>query len=312
MNIFAVRLNPDPRMGLPYSEYPTAKVYKEIHAEAVMDGFHEAVNFLSEQGVVRGYLPPKHLLSIRTPEPFLLITVTAKEAKSNGNMIFGIQAGCKYVGENIRSGGSHSTKKLGLTYYYSCPASLSVLFDKPLSNARTRLMENGRGWGQGPTYEIKSKQKVIKVLNAAIKEGCINKNDKEVKSLLKWIDGKISLITEYEVDSIFDDEVTQIVKAGKLLRTQGNESPEQKEVTTYQYVRNPKVAAYALLMAKGICHDCKKEGPFISRTTNRPFLEVHHVKTLKDGGSDTIKNVIALCPNCHRKRHDDLARVWNE
>jgi 5-methylcytosine-specific restriction protein A len=24
---------------------------------------------------------------------------------------------------------------------------------------------------------------------------------------------------------------------------------------------------------------------------------------LRDGGSDTINNVIALCPNCHRKRH---------
>jgi 5-methylcytosine-specific restriction protein A len=34
-----------------------------------------------------------------------------------------------------------------------------------------------------------------------------------------------------------------------------------------------------------------------------PYLEVHHVKQLKDGGSDRIDNAVALCPNCHRKAH---------
>ena len=34
-----------------------------------------------------------------------------------------------------------------------------------------------------------------------------------------------------------------------------------------------------------------------------PFLEVHHVKSLSDGGEDTLDNVIALCPNCHREKH---------
>ena len=34
-----------------------------------------------------------------------------------------------------------------------------------------------------------------------------------------------------------------------------------------------------------------------------PFLEVHHVDYMANGGSDTIDNVVALCPNCHRKMH---------
>lgn len=33
----------------------------------------------------------------------------------------------------------------------------------------------------------------------------------------------------------------------------------------------------------------------------QPFLEVHHIHYLSNGGNDTIDNVIALCPNCHRK-----------
>ena len=88
-----------------------------------------------------------------------------------------------------------------------------------------------------------------------------------------------------------------------MKNVKGNKSPEQKEVTTYQHIRDPKVAAFALQAAKGICHDCKKSGPFISKRTKMPFLEVHHVIQLKDDGSDTTDNVIALCPNCHMELH---------
>jgi 5-methylcytosine-specific restriction enzyme A len=34
-----------------------------------------------------------------------------------------------------------------------------------------------------------------------------------------------------------------------------------------------------------------------------PFLEVHHLRTLADGGSDRVSNAVALCPNCHRQMH---------
>jgi len=30
---------------------------------------------------------------------------------------------------------------------------------------------------------------------------------------------------------------------------------------------------------------------------------VHHIIPLADGGPDTLENVAALCPNCHRKMH---------
>ena len=34
-----------------------------------------------------------------------------------------------------------------------------------------------------------------------------------------------------------------------------------------------------------------------------PYLELHHLVRLADGGSDTPENAVALCPNCHRKLH---------
>jgi 5-methylcytosine-specific restriction protein A len=34
-----------------------------------------------------------------------------------------------------------------------------------------------------------------------------------------------------------------------------------------------------------------------------PFLEVHHIIPLSEGGTDDLKNTAALCPNCHRAVH---------
>ena len=36
---------------------------------------------------------------------------------------------------------------------------------------------------------------------------------------------------------------------------------------------------------------------------NLPYLEEHHVKQLADGGTDSMDNVVAICPNCHRRMH---------
>jgi predicted restriction endonuclease len=75
------------------------------------------------------------------------------------------------------------------------------------------------------------------------------------------------------------------------------------EVMQRQYLRNPFIAEYARRMANGICADCGNPAPFRVKGTNEPFLEVHHILSLADKGEDTIENVVALCPNCHRKRH---------
>jgi hypothetical protein len=304
MKLYVVRLNPDPREGLPYSSYPTVEEYNAIYESSPMEGFHEAVNFLPDTGVVKGYLPPRHLKQIRNAEKFVLLTLTAKTAESGGDKIVGIQAGCAYVGEKLRTGGKSSIKKLKLTYHYTCPETLSLLFDQSMANARDIVIEKDRYWGQGPTYELKDENTIKNVLSLAVSKKAIKKNNETFKKIKKYIEseqGEFEL--EITGESTFEDEVSKIVLSGKMPRTKGTKRPDQKEVLTYQYDRNPKVAAIALLKAKGLCGDCKKDGPFISYKTKMPFLEVHHVVNLKDGGDDTPDNVIALCPNCHRKRH---------
>jgi 5-methylcytosine-specific restriction endonuclease McrA len=79
--------------------------------------------------------------------------------------------------------------------------------------------------------------------------------------------------------------------------------PEMREVKTKVYVRNADVVAEVLHRAKGQCESCSTPAPFKRRSDKTPYLEVHHIKRLVDGGDDTVKNAIALCPNCHRKSH---------
>ena len=74
-------------------------------------------------------------------------------------------------------------------------------------------------------------------------------------------------------------------------------------VAVPKFKRNPYIVEYAKRKANGICCDCKQSAPFISKFTNEPFLETHHIVPLAQGGADTIENTVALCPNCHRKRH---------
>jgi hypothetical protein len=301
MKVFAVRLNPDPRGGTPYTKYPTVDEYKSIHSSSPMNGFHEAVNFKSENGRVRGYLPPKHLKSMRDGKPFALITMTAKTAKKGADLIVGIQADCRYCGENPR-GGAENVKKLGLVWHYTCQEELSMPLDKPIPDARSIILgDNNTSWMRIPTYQLgdAATKRVLNIIEKSLKDGASKAKFARIKSLIMEGD---SVADQFDEDTSFDDEVQKAFHSD-LSHVEGNKLPRKKEIRSLQYERDPRVVAYVLKASKGICHDCQKPGPFISKITGLPYLEVHHVKMLKDGGEDTIQNAVALCPNCHRKRH---------
>jgi 5-methylcytosine-specific restriction protein A len=73
-------------------------------------------------------------------------------------------------------------------------------------------------------------------------------------------------------------------------------------VETAVFVRDQAVTEYAKRRANGHCDLCGKSAPF-KDAQDRPYLECHHIVWLANGGSDTIDNACALCPNCHRKMH---------
>jgi len=77
---------------------------------------------------------------------------------------------------------------------------------------------------------------------------------------------------------------------------------QARRTETVQFPRDPYVSAYAKKRANGRCELCEREAPFIL-PSGEPFLESHHIVPLTEGGQDEITNVVALCPNCHRKMH---------
>lgn len=82
----------------------------------------------------------------------------------------------------------------------------------------------------------------------------------------------------------------------------GDEDNTHTMKSVKDYKRDPWVKALARKLAIGRCRLCDSRAPF-QDNLGHPFLEVHHVIPLSKGGSDTIDNVVALCPNCHRKVH---------
>ncbi len=137
--------------------------------------------------------------------------------------------------------------------------------------------------------EIKNGTKVEKGIligNVSLKEDLIN-------GLIRYLRN-----VEYFKQRVRDPSS---LNEGEVIR--GHKcKPNKREIVATTYERNPKIAELAKRMANGKCRLCGKRGPF-KDSFGRPFLETHHVKWLSKGGKDSIDNIVALCPNCHRKMH---------
>ena len=108
-------------------------------------------------------------------------------------------------------------------------------------------------------------------------------------------------------DRLFEyvDETTLTGKPALLtLRDQAyeiavDEVPSSRSETVTRK-RNPLIRSYALERSIGVCEGCDKPAPFTTRN-GKPYLEVHHIVPVSNGGGDHPLNIAALCPNCHRR-----------
>ncbi|MHA8262696.1 HNH endonuclease [Lactobacillaceae bacterium Melli_B3] len=62
---------------------------------------------------------------------------------------------------------------------------------------------------------------------------------------------------------------------------------------------NPIVQTLAKKLANGHCQLCGQPAPF--EYEQQPYLKVHYLTALDNGGSDALANAVALCPNCYQK-----------
>lgn len=99
---------------------------------------------------------------------------------------------------------------------------------------------------------------------------------------------------------------------GDLLLTRASVQPILPAIvkaTTSRYARNPLIVAAALKRAAGQCERPSCTTPLFLRDDGSVFLEVHHIVPLAEQGLDTITNVVALCPGCHREAHHGAHRL---
>lgn len=94
----------------------------------------------------------------------------------------------------------------------------------------------------------------------------------------------------------------ELATDGSMPPPPGSTVPEQRTSLSMQYVRDPNVIAWVLVGANGVCEACDGFAPF-TNMDDEPFLEVHHVRPLGEGGPDVVENAVAACPNCHRRFH---------
>ena len=119
--------------------------------------------------------------------------------------------------------------------------------------------------------------------------------------------GKPLTINQHQLEQLEKNEVRKIKNLSlnqikNLAEKKPLKQPSQRKVESSSYIRDYRVKEYALIRAKGKCQLCEKDAPFISKE-GKPYLEVHHIDYMAKGGLDSIDNVAALCPNCHRKMH---------
>lgn len=89
----------------------------------------------------------------------------------------------------------------------------------------------------------------------------------------------------------------------KTLASHGHSQKVKPRTTVAQvYYRSQAVKRYALARAQGVCEACNLPAPF-KTSSGEPYLEVHHLTRIADGGPDLPEQVAAICANCHRRAH---------
>lgn len=125
---------------------------------------------------------------------------------------------------------------------------------------------------------------------------------------VKWLTRQVIQDETQQLQDEFNKAVKESLNLSpeerkKRLKNVSSTIPVAKQVLSTVFVRNPDVVAEVLHRAKGFCEKCYNPAPFQRAKDGTPYLEVHHIQPLAKGGEDTVKNAIALCPNCHRQQH---------
>lgn len=127
-----------------------------------------------------------------------------------------------------------------------------------------------------------------------------------IRFRLEPVGGTEIQLTEKSLPSLSDRELFEKAKESAPTNTKGITTVNSSS-SGRTYLRSEVVREFALREAEGVCQGCGEKAPFVNEA-GEPFLEVHHLHRRSDGGPDDPENVVALCPNCHRRVHHGQER----
>ncbi len=123
----------------------------------------------------------------------------------------------------------------------------------------------------------------------------------------RLLEEKLFILTEEEFIEDFERQLQESSKDEDEIRRKRLENapkkPETVQIFQTVFKRNPDVVVEVMKKANGFCEACGKPAPFKRAKDGAPYLEIHHKRSLANGGEDTVENAVALCPNCHREMH---------
>ena len=150
------------------------------------------------------------------------------------------------------------------------------------------VVYNGKGYQENQT-DIDGNQRKVWMFPLELKDGKpVRVNDTVIKKLQETKQKSLRKLNTKQIKRLAES---------KKETEQSYRITETKSIERDEYIK-----LYALERADGNCQLCDKPAPFLKKNGS-PYLEVHHINYLANKGSDTIDNVAALCPNCHRKMH---------
>ena len=100
-------------------------------------------------------------------------------------------------------------------------------------------------------------------------------------------------------EEVESDDLEELRRKAVERATEG-EAPATQLRKAYR--RAAAIQEFARRRAAGRCEGCRSPAPFTT-VAGRPYLEVHHLTRVSDGGPDHPDHVVAVCPNCHRRVH---------
>ena len=182
---------------------------------------------------------------------------------------------------------------------------LETLFFENIKNSK-----NNGGYIENIKLKNNKIEENFLYLNNSKSTNMQSDNDERVKVYQELVAREVNIrISKLAIEDRYQEDINTI-EPPKSIKVGPIEKKNRKGYDLsdkYKYQRNPLYSAYALKKANYLCELDNSHKTF-KRENSRNYVEGHHVIPMHaqedfEYSIDVPENIVALCPNCHRKVH---------